>query len=876
MIKQFVWDNFPLVKNMFPEKTARRLQSLREEGNQAAFFASLDLVFELSDEIVHALETERVKRLNIQEIAELLHVSAYDSFVNKVKYIPIAEAKIADNESDSVDMATLIHRVALLKYEMARYAEAQPLFEKALHIRETLLGKEHPETAESYHGLATLFRRLGDYQKAQPLFEKALRIREAQLGEEHPETAASYHGLALLYDTLGDYQKAQPLFEKALHIRETHLGEEHPETATSYNDLAVLFRRMGDYQKAQSLVEKALHIRKTELGEEHPETARSYQGLSDLFDTLKDYQKAKPLVEKALHIRETVLGEEHPDTAQSYNDLATLFYWLGDYQKAQPLYKRALRIRETLLGKEHPETAANYSNLAALFYTLRDYQKAQPLYEQALRIRETLLGEEHRDTAMSYNNLAVLLDTLGEYQKAQPIYEKAFTAALKVLSCSNTDVVVYYRNLLKLARKTDRTFFPDAQIPGWRPVVETVTIENFKLLKNFEMRLSPHINIIIGENSSGKTSLLQAMTLALLQENYLGEVNDYERYLTKGKDKAAIRLGFGEYAKTVTVQANKREIENTVLSPFVLAYGANIFTRYELKVDDLVTDIVEGKIVKGFTTSIFQDYTNEFYNPKSILNALVRIEDDAAREIETIFVGTINAFLDDFQLTKEGKGRYVFRHSDETFFKLENLSEGYRNNILLIGDILVRILGVGKRPATVEGVILIDEFDRHLHPKWQMSVVSRLAEIFPKIQFILTTHNPMSILDREPHEITVLRTLNGEVVAKRESGTKKIDVGTTLLKYFNVDSLVGKSMQKNLERLVELKLDGDLDAAKRDELEALEETLDETVATNFIYNRAYFNFLLFLKAHEGIDFRSYENMRDDAMRTLMQKFRDQF
>ena len=59
---------------------------------------------------------------------------------------------------------------------------------------------------------------MGDYAKAEPLYQRALKIREKALGPEHPETAASLNNLAQLYREMGDYAKAEPLYQRALKI----------------------------------------------------------------------------------------------------------------------------------------------------------------------------------------------------------------------------------------------------------------------------------------------------------------------------------------------------------------------------------------------------------------------------------------------------------------------------------------------------------------------------------------------------------------------------------------------------------------------------------------------------------------------------------
>ena len=91
---------------------------------------------------------------------------------------------------------------------------------------------------------------------------------------------------------------------------------------------------------------------------------------------------------------------------------------------------------------------------------------------------------------------------------------------------------------------------------------------------------------------------------------------------------------------------------------------------------------------------------------------------------------------------------------------------------------------------------------------------------------------------------------DGKLEAVQEVGTKNIDVGTTLLKYFGVDSLVGKTMQDNISEYTKLKLEDNLTDTKELRLNELKALLDNTVANDFIYNKAYFNFLKFLKDNE--------------------------
>ena len=126
-----------------------------------------------------------------------------------------------------------MNNLAALLYSKGDYAGAEPLYRRALAIREKALGPEHPDTAQILNNLAELLHDKGDYAGAEPLYRRALAINEKALGPEHPETANSLNNLAALLHSKGDYAGAEPLYRRALAISEKALGPEHPDTATS-------------------------------------------------------------------------------------------------------------------------------------------------------------------------------------------------------------------------------------------------------------------------------------------------------------------------------------------------------------------------------------------------------------------------------------------------------------------------------------------------------------------------------------------------------------------------------------------------------------------------------------------------------------------
>ena len=113
------------------------------------------------------------------------------------------------------------------------------------------LGEEHPDVATSLNNLADLYRAQGKYAEAEPLYLRALAIREKQLGAEHPHVANSLNSLAILYQSQGKYTEAEPLYQKAIAICSEKLGENHPNTQTVKNNYNLMLSQLPDEELSQ-------------------------------------------------------------------------------------------------------------------------------------------------------------------------------------------------------------------------------------------------------------------------------------------------------------------------------------------------------------------------------------------------------------------------------------------------------------------------------------------------------------------------------------------------------------------------------------------------------------------------------------------------
>ena len=348
---------------------------------------------------------------------------------------------------DHPDVANSYNNIGSVYSDMGDYPKALDFYTKALNIREKVLGKDHPTTAISYNNIGSVYSNMSNYPKALEFFTKALNIKEKVLGKEHPSTALSYNNIGSVYSDMGDYPKALEFYTKALNIREKVLGKDHPDTATSYYVIGGIYKNIGNYPKALEFHTKALNIREKVLGKDHPDTANSYNDIGLVYSNMGNYSKALEFYTKALNIYEKVLGKNHPYTATSYNSIGLVYGGMGDYAKALEFHTKALDIQEKVLGKDHPKTAISYNNIGSVYSNMSNYPKALEFFTKALNIKEKVLGKEHPSTALSYNNIGSVYSDMGDYPKALEFYLKALDIQEKVLGKDHPKTAISYNNI---------------------------------------------------------------------------------------------------------------------------------------------------------------------------------------------------------------------------------------------------------------------------------------------------------------------------------------------------------------------------------------------------------------------------------------------
>jgi tetratricopeptide (TPR) repeat protein/transposase-like protein/transcriptional regulator with XRE-family HTH domain len=335
------------------------------------------------------------------------------------------------------DTATSLHHLALLQRANGNYTQAEPLFQRALAIREQQLGPLHLDTAESLYGLARLYESHRAFVKAEPLFQRALAIREQQLGPFHLDTVATLNGLSILYDDVGRYEEAEPLFQRVLAIREQQLGPLHNLTGNALNNLAAHYSETGRYADAEPLYERMIAIKTRLFGALHFETAVGLHNLATLYTRQGRYEEAEPLCQQALAIYEQHLGPLHSHTADCLIGLAALYLKMGKYPQAELLAQQALHIHEEHLGALHPYVANDLMILASLNRNQGNYADAEPSFLRALHINGQVLVSTHPQAAEALYEFALLRQAQGHYDEARALFERALAARAHTLGAAH-------------------------------------------------------------------------------------------------------------------------------------------------------------------------------------------------------------------------------------------------------------------------------------------------------------------------------------------------------------------------------------------------------------------------------------------------------
>lgn len=377
--------------------------------------------------------------------------------------------------------------------------------------------------------------------------------------------------------------------------------------------------------------------------------------------------------------------------------------------------------------------------------------------------------------------------------------------------------------------------------------------------ENGEIRLT---TVLLGENGVGKSNFLKAIALITAGSEALGElVGNVDDWISFGQEQCEIiavlltqdnkqrnvslKLRRGDTIKDIIINNldSLNEIDNALAytnrNYFVLGYGAS------------------RRLNKGseFTRASEKIYRNNrtqnvatLFNTDALLQPLSIWAMELDYKSEGKRLSLIEDVLNDllvgvrFQEINKDKGELMFLVGTESV-SLAFLSEGYQNVAAWVGDLLYRITNTFKdyqSPLEIRGVLLIDEIDLHLHPKWQRYLLKYIKAKFPRLQLIATTHSAITAQQTSEKELYFLKKDEQGIVHLEEFKGSPSDLLIHQLLLSPAFGLISDESLKVEEwkqeyRDIKMRKDSNKQDEKRlKELSSVLKALPQTQRTNFV------------------------------------------
>lgn len=365
--------------------------------------------------------------------------------------------------------------------------------------------------------------------------------------------------------------------------------------------------------------------------------------------------------------------------------------------------------------------------------------------------------------------------------------------------------------------------------------IKHVIIENFRAIKKLDFECSGKVNVFIGDNGVGKTTVLEAIFVLC---SWLNAKLSLPKGRGRSIRKEDIRIGAEYCFLSITVeykgksvqwslmrgissdnstekQTDLRELETLVR--YIREFnddGKSLFSIYgvnrnlsSISIDkrvygkkEVTRDVIGNSIARTSWKHFFNWYyerENEENRMKARFSFQYHDESlDAIRECLN------EVFPDYHNLRVEDRPTRFVIEKDGHEINFDRLSDGEKCYITLVLDIARRLsMQSGGQGPILNGelIILIDELDLHLHPSWQLQMVSNLERKFPNCQFFVSSHSPL-VLSSLCDEDKLVALRNGEQV--EFSAVPYGDNGDYILKrFFGLSSVRDPRVQEEIDSI---------------------------------------------------------------------------
>jgi len=394
--------------------------------------------------------------------------------------------------------------------------------------------------------------------------------------------------------------------------------------------------------------------------------------------------------------------------------------------------------------------------------------------------------------------------------------------------------------------------------------IDALFMQNFRCFKDLKIEFDKKTTVFVGINGAGKTAILDAIAISfgrlltkLPNIKGIGTSPSDIRITSKGR-KVSHMLCFvsvSEAGQAIEWSVNRNRDTSSRTKFEILKSVKKEYVKGMKELDNFINSIIDSEnegldyimpllVYYGTDRAVFdtpmrrRNFKTEFKRFDSLAGALnpsanfkqafewfhakeneeVREQrkrrsfEFADPELETVR-RAINKVIPEFSnpRTELRPLRFLVDQTtaDGTFtFDLNQLSDGYRTTLALVLDLARRMAEANPPtpshpdPLVAEAIVLIDEIDLHLHPKWQQRIVHDLEKALPKTQFIVTTHSPQVLTTVSSSKIRVIE--NGQIFAA-PPGTEGAESTRLLKRVLGVDVRPpDNEATKELEEYLEL------------------------------------------------------------------------